>query len=178
MDFSLSWCRYVRVLGAFYMRLTGTDIDVYRYLEPLYNDYRKLRQKLTDGSKFFNPFLLIFFWSLSHCNFLMYFVCCSYCLDEFTNLFSNSIWHKTILVILFCHVLRKGNFSITHLRNLYQVIGQGRQQLRPFMFYCHRNSSFWSVKSFCFSLCNFGFYFFEFYIFTSITVLWRFLGDP
>ncbi|KAJ6876684.1 hypothetical protein NC651_029630 [Populus alba x Populus x berolinensis] len=40
---------YVRVLGAFYLRLTGTDIDVYRYLEPLYNDYRKLRKKLTDG---------------------------------------------------------------------------------------------------------------------------------
>lgn len=46
----------MRVLGAFYLRLTGTDIDVYRYLEPLYNDYRKLRQKLTDGSKFFIPF--------------------------------------------------------------------------------------------------------------------------
>ncbi|KAI4295198.1 hypothetical protein MLD38_040577 [Melastoma candidum] len=41
--------KYVRVLGAFYLRLTGTDIDVYRYLEPLYNDYRKLRQKLPDG---------------------------------------------------------------------------------------------------------------------------------
>ncbi|KAI3675999.1 hypothetical protein L1987_85595 [Smallanthus sonchifolius] len=41
--------KYVRVLGAFYLRLTGTDIDVYRYLEPLYNDYRKLRQKLADG---------------------------------------------------------------------------------------------------------------------------------
>ncbi|KAL0357292.1 UNVERIFIED_CONTAM: Pre-splicing factor 38 [Sesamum calycinum] len=41
--------KYVRVLGAFYLRLTGTDIDVYRYLEPLYNDYRKLRQKLNDG---------------------------------------------------------------------------------------------------------------------------------
>lgn len=41
--------KYVRVLGAFYLRLTGTDIDVYRYLEPLYNDYRKLRKKLTDG---------------------------------------------------------------------------------------------------------------------------------
>lgn len=44
-------CRYVRVLGAFYLRLTGTDIDIYRYLEPLYNDYRKLRRKLADGSK-------------------------------------------------------------------------------------------------------------------------------
>ncbi|KAL0422068.1 UNVERIFIED_CONTAM: Pre-splicing factor 38 [Sesamum latifolium] len=41
--------KYVRVLGAFYLRLTGTDVDVYRYLEPLYNDYRKLRQKLNDG---------------------------------------------------------------------------------------------------------------------------------
>ncbi|KAL0775380.1 hypothetical protein Bca101_040532 [Brassica carinata] len=40
---------YVRVLGAFYLRLTGSDVDVYRYLEPLYNDYRKVRQKLADG---------------------------------------------------------------------------------------------------------------------------------
>ncbi|PSS03050.1 Pre-mRNA-splicing factor like [Actinidia chinensis var. chinensis] len=42
--------KYVRVLGAFYLRLTGTDIDVYRYLEPLYNDYRKLRRQLPDGN--------------------------------------------------------------------------------------------------------------------------------
>ncbi|KAM7474190.1 hypothetical protein LguiB_021433 [Lonicera macranthoides] len=41
--------KYVRILGAFYLRLTGTDVDVYRYLEPLYNDYRKLRRKLADG---------------------------------------------------------------------------------------------------------------------------------
>ncbi|XP_057792188.1 pre-mRNA-splicing factor 38-like isoform X1 [Salvia miltiorrhiza] len=41
--------KYVRVLGAFYLRLTGMDVDVYRYLEPLYNDYRKLRLKLNDG---------------------------------------------------------------------------------------------------------------------------------
>ncbi|GKD59081.1 pre-mRNA-splicing factor 38, partial [Tanacetum coccineum] len=41
--------KYVRILGAFYLRLTGTDIDVYRYLEPLYNDYRKLRRKMADG---------------------------------------------------------------------------------------------------------------------------------
>ncbi|KAF7817953.1 Pre-mRNA-splicing factor 38 [Senna tora] len=41
--------KYVRILGAFYLRLTGSDIDVYRYLEPLYNDYRKLRRKLADG---------------------------------------------------------------------------------------------------------------------------------
>lgn len=41
--------KYVRILGAFYMRLTGTVTDVYQYLEPLYNDYRKLRRKLPDG---------------------------------------------------------------------------------------------------------------------------------
>jgi len=45
----LCHCRYVRVLGAFYLRLTGTDSDVYLYLEPLYNDYRKLRRKQQDG---------------------------------------------------------------------------------------------------------------------------------
>ncbi|XP_004302263.1 PREDICTED: pre-mRNA-splicing factor 38 [Fragaria vesca subsp. vesca] len=41
--------KYVRVLGAFYLRITGSDTDVYQYLEPLYNDYRKLRSKLADG---------------------------------------------------------------------------------------------------------------------------------
>ncbi|XVF49008.1 hypothetical protein PTKIN_Ptkin03bG0234300 [Pterospermum kingtungense] len=40
---------YVRVLGALYLRLTGTDADIYSYLEPLYNDYRRLRLKLPDG---------------------------------------------------------------------------------------------------------------------------------
>ncbi|EMS49411.1 hypothetical protein TRIUR3_26497 [Triticum urartu] len=42
--------KYVRVLGAFYLRLTGTVADVYQYLEPLYNDYRKISQKLSDGT--------------------------------------------------------------------------------------------------------------------------------
>ncbi|KAE8769503.1 pre-mRNA processing factor [Hordeum vulgare] len=41
--------KYVRVLGAFYLRLTGTVADVYQYLKPLYNDYRKIRQKLSNG---------------------------------------------------------------------------------------------------------------------------------
>lgn len=56
----------MRVLGAFYLRLTGTDIDVYRYLEPLYNDYRKLRRQLADGSKLL-LFRLIWF-SFSYCS--------------------------------------------------------------------------------------------------------------
>lgn len=37
--------KYVRALGAFYLRLTGTSIDCYKYLEPLYNDNRKLRRQ-------------------------------------------------------------------------------------------------------------------------------------
>ncbi|GAB2287296.1 U4/U6-U5 snRNP complex subunit prp38 [Dionaea muscipula] len=43
--------KYVRVLGALYLRLTGSDTDIYLYLEPLYNDYRKLRLKKSDGRK-------------------------------------------------------------------------------------------------------------------------------
>lgn len=37
--------KYVRALGAFYLRLTGTAVDCYKYLEPLYNDNRKLRRQ-------------------------------------------------------------------------------------------------------------------------------------
>ena len=36
--------KYVRALGAFYMRLTGNSVDVYKYLEPLYIDYRKMKR--------------------------------------------------------------------------------------------------------------------------------------
>ncbi len=32
------------------MRLVGKAVDVYQYLEPLYNDYRKVRCREKDGS--------------------------------------------------------------------------------------------------------------------------------
>jgi pre-mRNA-splicing factor 38A len=35
--------KYVTALGAFYLRLTGCPSDIYEKLEPLYNDYRKLK---------------------------------------------------------------------------------------------------------------------------------------
>jgi pre-mRNA-splicing factor 38A len=41
--------KYVRALGAFYMRLTGNSIECYKYLEPLLNDYRKVRFQRRDG---------------------------------------------------------------------------------------------------------------------------------
>lgn len=36
--------KYVRALGAMYMRLTSTATDIYKYLEPLYIDYRKMKR--------------------------------------------------------------------------------------------------------------------------------------
>ncbi|MCP9263674.1 Pre-mRNA-splicing factor 38A [Dirofilaria immitis] len=41
--------KYIRALGAMYIRLTFTSIEIYKYLEPLYNDYRKLRMMNNDG---------------------------------------------------------------------------------------------------------------------------------
>ncbi len=45
--------RYVRLLGAFYLRLVGKPLEIYNYLEPLYADYRRVRRRMpasTDGS--------------------------------------------------------------------------------------------------------------------------------
>ena len=36
--------------GAFYLRLVGKPLEVYQYLEPLYNDYRKIRERKEDGA--------------------------------------------------------------------------------------------------------------------------------
>ena len=41
--------KYLRVLAAFYLRLTGKPKDVYQYLEPLYHDFRKVRRIMPDG---------------------------------------------------------------------------------------------------------------------------------
>jgi len=41
--------KYVTALGCFYLRLIGKPEDVYSYFEPLYNDYRKIRYRETDG---------------------------------------------------------------------------------------------------------------------------------
>jgi pre-mRNA-splicing factor 38A len=46
--------KYVRALGALYLRLTGRPDDIYNELEPLYRDYRKLRCRLFSN------------WSLIH----------------------------------------------------------------------------------------------------------------
>lgn len=42
--------KYLRVLGAFYLRLVGRPLEVYHSLEPLLNDYRRIRLRRPDGS--------------------------------------------------------------------------------------------------------------------------------
>jgi len=42
--------KYLRLLGAFYLRLVGRPIEIYQYLEPLLNDYRKVRLRLNNGT--------------------------------------------------------------------------------------------------------------------------------
>eukprot|EP00536_Pseudo-nitzschia_multiseries_P006108 jgi/Psemu1/156909/gw1.126.95.1 len=37
--------KYLRALGAFYLRLTGRPQDIYEMLDPLYSDYSKLRYR-------------------------------------------------------------------------------------------------------------------------------------
>ncbi|KAF9908845.1 hypothetical protein EC991_009364 [Linnemannia zychae] len=41
--------KYLRALGAFYLRLVGKPIDIYNYLEPLLDDSRKLRKRGNNG---------------------------------------------------------------------------------------------------------------------------------
>ena len=42
-------CRYVRLLGAFYMRLVGKPVEIYTYLEPLLIDMRRVRLREPSG---------------------------------------------------------------------------------------------------------------------------------
>ena len=51
LQFIFLFCRYVRLLGAFYLRLVGKPFDIYQYLEPLYHDYRKCRKRALEGDR-------------------------------------------------------------------------------------------------------------------------------
>jgi len=42
--------KYLTALAAIYLRMVGAPIDIYRYLEPFYSDFRKLRKRLPNGS--------------------------------------------------------------------------------------------------------------------------------
>ena len=42
--------KYIRALGAFYWRLVAPGRDVYKILEPLYSDYRRLVIRRDSGA--------------------------------------------------------------------------------------------------------------------------------
>lgn len=42
--------KYLRLLGAFYLRLVGKAVDVFNFLEPLLNDYRRVRVRDPSGT--------------------------------------------------------------------------------------------------------------------------------
>ncbi|KAI8341887.1 PRP38 family-domain-containing protein [Chlamydoabsidia padenii] len=41
--------KYLRALAAFYLRIVGQSKEIYQYLEPLLNDYRKLKVRVGSG---------------------------------------------------------------------------------------------------------------------------------
>ena len=48
---SESLFKYMRVLALFYLRLVGTPLQIYKTLEPIYEDFRKVRYELKNGWK-------------------------------------------------------------------------------------------------------------------------------
>lgn len=49
MTFADGVGRYLRALAAFYVRLTFDPPDIYKTLEPLLSDYRKLKRRTNEG---------------------------------------------------------------------------------------------------------------------------------
>nr|VZI47470.1 unnamed protein product [Spirometra erinaceieuropaei] len=41
--------KYARAIGAFYLRLVGESAEIYKYLETLYNDFRKIKKQDNSG---------------------------------------------------------------------------------------------------------------------------------
>jgi pre-mRNA-splicing factor 38A len=56
--------KYLRVLGAFYMRLIGKPEDIFHNLEPLYNDYRKVAYRGMTGNNSFSNLMSFFMINL------------------------------------------------------------------------------------------------------------------
>ena len=48
--------KYLSALAAFYIRLTFEPVDVYKTLEPLLSDFRKIRRRTKDGGYFLTYF--------------------------------------------------------------------------------------------------------------------------
>lgn len=44
--------KYLRCLGALYLRLTVSSVECYKYLEPHYTDYRRLKRMTRSGGAY------------------------------------------------------------------------------------------------------------------------------
>ncbi|KAL7716139.1 Pre-mRNA-splicing factor 38 [Entamoeba marina] len=60
--------KYVRALGAFYLRLVGQAAEIYSFIEPLYYDYRPLKYR-TDGKSYNVITMDQFAFDLLHSNY-------------------------------------------------------------------------------------------------------------
>ncbi|EDR23447.1 pre-mRNA-splicing factor 38A, putative [Entamoeba dispar SAW760] len=57
--------KYVRAIGAFYLRLVGSSKECYQFIEPLYYDYRPLKYRV-DGKHYEVVTIDQFAWNLLH----------------------------------------------------------------------------------------------------------------
>ena len=63
-----------------YLRLIGSSVECYKYLEPLYNDYRKLKFKNRQGSELVFVYLYNHMYIYVLCNYYIY-MCVCVCVD-------------------------------------------------------------------------------------------------
>lgn len=50
INFQQDEFKYVRCLGAIYLRLTGNSLECYEYLEPLLSDFRRIKTMTKMGA--------------------------------------------------------------------------------------------------------------------------------
>ena len=79
--------KYVRCLGATYLRLTGNSLECYEYLEPLLSDFRRIKTMNKMGA-----------YEVTH-------------IDEFIDLLLNEVNFEKIVVKIIFKQLKNCNFQ-------------------------------------------------------------------
>ena len=57
--------KYIRIIGAFYIRMMGNSKECYEWIEPLYYDYRPIKYRI-DGKSYETITIDQFAWNLLH----------------------------------------------------------------------------------------------------------------
>ena len=79
--------KYVRCLGATYLRLTGNSLECYEYLEPLLSDFRRIKTMNKMGA-----------YEVTH-------------IDEFIDLLLNEVTFEKIVVTIIFKQVKNCNFQ-------------------------------------------------------------------